>query len=58
MGLDTQRLGARGHAGEMLIVARQDRRAARLEPFEDLGLGVGDLGHRIEELDMDRFDRW
>ena len=41
----------------MRIVERQDGGAAGHQAVEDLGLGVGDLRHRGEELDMHRLDR-
>src|SRR5665809_89561 len=40
----------------MRVVAIEDCRAARLEPIEDLGLGVGNLLDRAEEAEMHRRD--
>ncbi len=42
---------------EMGIVAIDDRRAARLQPTEDLRLGVGDLLDGAEEAEMHRRHR-
>ena len=42
---------------ELRIVAVDDRGAARLEPCEDLRLGVGDGLERAEEFQMHRLDR-
>ncbi len=50
-------LGLGLQAVEVRIVERQDGRAAGHQAVEDLGLGVGDLRHRGEELDMHRLDR-
>ena len=42
--------------GEVRIVPVEDGGAARLEPEKDLGLGVGDFGDAVEELEMHRRD--
>ncbi len=39
---------------KMLIVGGKNSYSASLQTFEDLGFCVGDLGHRVEELDMNR----
>ena len=46
-----------GEALVLTVVAVEHGRPARLRSFEDFRLGVGDLLHRLEEADVDRFHR-
>ena len=44
-------------SAKCVIVAVEDRRAAGLQPLENLGLRLGDGLDAVEEFDMDRRDR-
>ena len=54
---DAGRLGGRGELRKLAVVAIEHGGAARLEPEEDLRLGVGDLFQRAEIFQMHRRDR-
>ena len=56
--LSALRAGVGGKSLKMGVVAIKDRGAARLDPMENLGLGVGDVFLGVEEAEMDRGQPW